>query len=116
MVARGRRAACVAAPAQHAAREGNVGPARGLAFLAVRVGWERASATDRCAIRASEGIDDLMPKVLYIGDSETVISRYAVGADVFEQSYFNDNGNYLRNALAGRETSASPHLPGERRR
>ena len=24
-------------------------------------------------------------KVLYIGDSETVISRYAVGADVFEQ-------------------------------
>src|SRR4051794_36420855 len=24
-----------------------------------------------------------MPKVLYIGDSETVISRYCVGADVF---------------------------------
>lgn len=39
--------------------------------------------------------------VLYIGDSETVISRYAVGADVFEQSYFNDNGRYLRDALAG---------------
>jgi len=38
--------------------------------------------------------------VLYIGDSETVISRYAVGADVFEQAYFNDNGRYLRNALA----------------
>jgi hypothetical protein len=33
-----------------------------------------------------------MLKVLYIGDSETVISRYCVGADVFEQSYFNDNG------------------------
>ena len=32
--------------------------------------------------------------VLYIGDSETVVSRYAVGADVFEQSYFNDNGKY----------------------
>jgi hypothetical protein len=25
-----------------------------------------------------------MPKVLYIGDSETVISRYWVGADVFD--------------------------------
>jgi hypothetical protein len=31
-------------------------------------------------------------KVLYVGDSETVVSRYRVGADVFEQSYFNDMG------------------------
>lgn len=48
--------------------------------------------------------------VLYIGDSETVISRYAVGADVFEQSYFNDNGKYLRNALAGRDDVAVTHI------
>ncbi len=33
-----------------------------------------------------------MINVLYVGDSETVINRYAVGADVFEQAYFNDNG------------------------
>ncbi len=49
-------------------------------------------------------------KVLYIGDSETVISRYAVGADVFEQSYFNDNGKYLRNALAGRDDVHVRHI------
>jgi uncharacterized membrane protein len=48
--------------------------------------------------------------VLYIGDSETVISRYAVGADVFEQSYFNDNGKYLREALAGRDDVAIRHI------
>src|SRR5687768_13053185 len=48
--------------------------------------------------------------VLYIGDSETVISRYAVGADVFEQSYFNDNGRYLRNALAGHPTIRLRHI------
>ena len=42
-----------------------------------------------------------MIKVLYVGDSETVINRYVVGADVFEQAYFNDNGRYLREALAG---------------
>jgi uncharacterized membrane protein len=49
-------------------------------------------------------------KVLYIGDSETVINRYAVGADVFEQSWFNDNGKYLRNALAGREDVSVRHV------
>lgn len=49
-------------------------------------------------------------KVLYIGDSETVINRYAVGADVFEQSWFNDNGKYLRNALAGRDEVAITHI------
>lgn len=48
--------------------------------------------------------------VLYIGDSETVINRYAVGADVFEQSWFNDNGKYLRNALAGREDVKVRHI------
>ena len=50
-----------------------------------------------------------MPKVLYIGDSETVISRYCVGADVFEQSYFNDNGRYLREAMQGDDLPLSLH-------
>jgi uncharacterized membrane protein len=49
-------------------------------------------------------------KVLYIGDSETVISRYAVGADVFEQSYFNDKGRFLRNALADRAEIDLRHI------
>ena len=49
-------------------------------------------------------------KVLYIGDSETVINRYAVGADVFEQSWFNDNGKYLRIALAGRDDVTVRHI------
>jgi uncharacterized membrane protein len=49
-------------------------------------------------------------RVLYIGDSETVISRYAVGADVFEQSYFNDNGRFLRDALAGRDDVEVRHI------
>jgi uncharacterized membrane protein len=49
-------------------------------------------------------------RVLYIGDSETVISRYAVGADVFEQSYFNDNGRYLREALAGSDEIEITHI------
>lgn len=48
--------------------------------------------------------------VLYIGDSETVINRYAVGADVFEQSWFNDNGKYLRNALSGRDDVTVRHI------
>jgi uncharacterized membrane protein len=48
--------------------------------------------------------------VLYVGDSETVISRYAVGADVFEQAYFNDNGRYLRDALAGRDDVRVRHI------
>ena len=51
-----------------------------------------------------------MINVLYIGDSETVISRYAVGADVFEQAYFNDNGKYLRNALAGSAGIVITHI------
>ena len=51
-----------------------------------------------------------MPKVLYIGDSETVISRYCVGADVFEQSYFNDNGRYLREAMHGQPEIELRHI------
>ncbi|MDF3015071.1 MAG: hypothetical protein K0R44_296 [Thermomicrobiales bacterium] len=51
-----------------------------------------------------------MPKVLYIGDSETVISRYCVGADVFEQSYFNDNGRYLREAMRGQPEIELRHI------
>lgn len=48
-----------------------------------------------------------MVNVLYIGDSETVVNRYCVGADVLEQSYFNDNGRYLRDAL---RSQADIHL------
>ena len=51
-----------------------------------------------------------MINILYIGDSETVISRYAVGADVFEQAYFNDNGRFLRNALAGHPEISIRHI------
>lgn len=39
-------------------------------------------------------------RVLYVGDSEVVLNRYLVGADVIEQSYFNDNGRYFREAMA----------------
>lgn len=49
-------------------------------------------------------------RVLYIGDSETVISRYAVGADVFEQAYFNDNGRFLRQALASQPEIQLRHI------
>src|SRR5215216_433001 len=49
-------------------------------------------------------------KVLYVGDSETVISRYCVGADVFEQSYFNDNGRYLREAMHGQPDIELRHI------
>ena len=49
-------------------------------------------------------------RVLYIGDSEIVIARYAVGADVFEQSYINDNGRFLRDALAGRDDVEVRHI------
>lgn len=38
--------------------------------------------------------------VLYVGDSEVVLNRYLVGADVIEQSYFNDNGQFFRDAMA----------------
>jgi uncharacterized membrane protein len=51
-----------------------------------------------------------MVNVLYVGDSETVINRYAVGADVFEQSYFNDNGRYLREALADVDSISITHI------
>lgn len=39
-------------------------------------------------------------KVLYIGDSEIVMSRYIIGADVFEQVNYNDNGHFFRDAMA----------------
>lgn len=38
-------------------------------------------------------------KVLYVGDSEVVLNRYLVGVDVIEQSYFNDNGRFFREAF-----------------
>jgi uncharacterized membrane protein len=49
-------------------------------------------------------------KVLYVGDSEVVLNRYLVGADVIEQSYFNDNGRWFREAMAGVDDVAVRHI------
>jgi hypothetical protein len=49
-------------------------------------------------------------KVLYIGDSEVVLNRYLVGAFVIEQTYFNDNGRWFREAMANEQL-----LPGRPR-
>ncbi|MFN8374679.1 MAG: glutamine amidotransferase [Anaerolineae bacterium] len=49
-------------------------------------------------------------KVLYVGDSEVVLNRYLVGADVIEQSYFNDNGRYFREALANEPSVSVRHI------
>ena len=49
-------------------------------------------------------------KVLYVGDSEVVLNRYLVGADVIEQSYFNDNGKWFREAMANEPTVMVRHI------
>jgi uncharacterized membrane protein len=49
-------------------------------------------------------------QVLYVGDSEVVLNRYLVGADVIEQSYFNDNGRWFREAMAPDETVQVRHI------
>jgi hypothetical protein len=49
-------------------------------------------------------------KVLYVGDSEVVVNWYLVGADVIEQSYFNDNGRWFRDAMATEPTVVVHHL------
>ncbi len=49
-------------------------------------------------------------KVLYVGDSEVVLNRYLVGADVIEQSYFNDNGRWFRQAMAAEPTVEVRHI------
>ncbi len=49
-------------------------------------------------------------KVLYVGDSEVVLNRYLVGADVIEQSYFNDNGRWFRPAMASEPTVTVRHI------
>jgi uncharacterized membrane protein len=49
-------------------------------------------------------------KVLYLGDSEVVLNRYLVGADVIEQSYFNDNGRYFREAMASQDHVEVRHI------
>ncbi len=48
--------------------------------------------------------------VLYVGDSEVVLNRYLVGADVIEQSYFNDNGRWFREAMAAEPTIQVRHV------
>ena len=45
-----------------------------------------------------------------MGDSEVVLNRYLVGADVIEQSYFNDNGHWFRDAMAQEPTVEVRHL------
>jgi uncharacterized membrane protein len=49
-------------------------------------------------LKGKEQMDKI--KVLYIGDSEIVMSRYIIGADVFEQANYNDNGHFFRDAMA----------------
>ena len=49
-------------------------------------------------------------KVLYVGDSEVVLNRYLVGADVIEQSYFNDNGRWFREAMSAEPTIDVRHI------
>lgn len=51
-----------------------------------------------------------MVQVLYVGDSETVVNRYCVGADVIEQSWFNDNGRYLREAMGDVDDVQLTHI------
>jgi uncharacterized membrane protein len=53
---------------------------------------------------------DQKVKVLYVGDSEVVLNRYLVGADVIEQSYFNDNGRWFREAMAQEPTVEIQHI------
>ncbi len=49
-------------------------------------------------------------KILYVGDSEIVLNRYLVGADVIEQSYFNDNGRFFREAMASQPMVEVRHI------
>jgi len=49
-------------------------------------------------------------EVLYVGDSEVVLNRYLVGADVIEQSYFNDNGQWFRDAMASEPSVHVQHI------
>jgi uncharacterized membrane protein len=49
-------------------------------------------------------------KVLYIGDSEIVLNRYQIGVDVIEQSYFNDNGKWFREAMAADGSVTVRHI------
>lgn len=49
-------------------------------------------------------------KVLYVGDSEVVLNRYLVGADIIEQSYFNDNGRWFREAMANEPMMSVRHI------
>ncbi|MBZ0320504.1 MAG: glutamine amidotransferase [Anaerolineae bacterium] len=51
-----------------------------------------------------------MIRVLYVGDSEVVLNRYLVGADVIEQSYFNDNGRWFREAMANELSVEVRHI------
>ena len=48
--------------------------------------------------------------VLYVGDSEIVVSKYLVGADSFEQANYNDNARFFRGAMAKVEYIKLKHI------
>jgi len=49
-------------------------------------------------------------RVLYVGDSEIVVSKYLVGADSFEQANFNDNARFFREAMTKVEFVEMKHI------
>ncbi len=49
-------------------------------------------------------------KILYVGDSEIVVSKYLLGVDVLEQSNFNDNGKFFREAMEKYEDIDVVHI------
>src|SRR5208282_4806459 len=63
-----------------------------------------------CRRKMQKGEDMQPVNVLYVGDTEVVLNRYLVGADVIEQSYFNDNGRYFREAMASQPSVDVRHI------
>jgi uncharacterized membrane protein len=48
--------------------------------------------------------------VLYVGDSEIVLTKYLVGVDCFEQANYNDNAHFFREAMANVEYVNIKHI------
>jgi uncharacterized membrane protein len=78
--------------------------------------WDRQSnkgiveAPDFHSAELTESQNMQTIRVLYVGDSEVVLNHYLVGADVIEQSHFNDNGRWFRNAMASEPTVEVHHV------
>jgi uncharacterized membrane protein len=49
-------------------------------------------------------------KVLYVGDSEIVLNKYIVGVDTIEQSNYNDNARFFREAMDKVENIELKHI------